>query len=166
MLLSRCPQRRGELERLYLLSPVLRNIAAALVLVNLAISFVMPRVPLRLLNAIDLSGERNAPALFSAGLLLIAALLLFAVARAHTLTRADSKWAFLAWLGLGFVFLFLAGCSGVPEMPNFSTESGRVCARSCQRTHAECMRGNMRASARRACNVVLGQCYQTCVDSK
>jgi hypothetical protein len=96
------------LKRLYLLSPVLRNIAAAFVLANVAISFVMPRVPLRLLNAVDMSGERNAPALFSAALLLVAALLLFAVARAHAATRWSSKWALLAWLGLGSVFLYLA----------------------------------------------------------
>jgi len=73
--------------------------------------------------------------------------------------------------------LAIVGCAGVqtpaPTMPNFKTENGKACARSCQATYAQCnqgcslMVGGARTASQREqclnnCNQTLRECYTTC----
>lgn len=72
--------------------------------------------------------------------------------------------------------LFISGCgsslTSIPEMPNFSTENEKVCARSCQKTYVDCTHSySMMASGLMYekedtifdnCKQILGECYSTC----
>ncbi len=75
------------------------------------------------------------------------------------------------------IFYSLISCAGpqgpVPPMPNFSTEKGKSCARTCQSIFATCgggcskMIGGMLTVMPRQqcfdnCNRTLGDCYSTC----
>lgn len=61
--------------------------------------------PRGLVQMFNMDGEGNLPAIWSASQLLIAAALLFVIAK-HARMTADSKW--LLWTVLGFGFVFLA----------------------------------------------------------
>ncbi len=70
----------------------------------------------------------------------------------------------------------LFGCtpqSPVPPMPKFETDQGKMCARSCQSTYAQCnqacsqMIGGATTARQRKqclsnCNQILSDCYSTC----
>ena len=61
----------------------------------------------------------------------------------------------------------------VPQMPKYTTESGKACARNCQVTYSQCnlpcgeMVGGATTAQQRKqclnnCNATLGDCYSTC----
>lgn len=72
-------------------------------------------------------------------------------------------------------FAIIIGCATtqnpVPKMPNFTTEEGKSCARTCQSTYADCnmacnQRSNLEVSQRvqclNNCNQILADCYSSC----
>jgi len=76
------------------------------------------------------------------------------------------------------LIMVVSGCalltqSSAPIMPEFSTEQGKSCARSCQTIYSQCnqscgaMVGGTRTASQREkcfnnCNQVLSDCYLTC----
>ncbi len=74
------------------------------------------------------------------------------------------------------VMLFTYGCgsslTSIPNMPSFTANAEKVCARSCQKTYVDCTQSySMMAtglvyekndSIFSNCNQILGECYSTC----
>lgn len=66
--------------------------------------------------------------------------------------------------------LFLSGCfsSAPPSMPEFKSETEKMCARSCQATYSNCVAPCSigapinRGSCSGNCNSILADCYRTC----
>jgi uncharacterized protein YcfL len=70
------------------------------------------------------------------------------------------------------MLVVMVGCASqarVPVMPQFTTESGKECARICQGTYSQCTVacGPIASSSQRKqclnnCNQILKDCYTTC----
>ena len=67
------------------------------------------------------------------------------------------------------VSIFIYSCaSSIPPMPAYATSEGEACAVTCQNTHEDCMKNEIRpdylisSPRKKACGKMLRKCYEIC----